>query len=88
MPTLFCTFNETCGWRLVATSVLNTSTIAVVQLNEQRCLRIPAFARHKLGQFCNPAKLALTYLHSKRIYEVTTENSDLYKYREGGLACK
>lgn len=65
MITLYCTFNKSVGWRVKgSTEDYTDTTIQVVQYKGQKCLSIPSDVALRAGYFCNPRKIALTFVRN------------------------
>lgn len=62
---ILCSYTRGRGWRVFKRSARRVPCIKVVPFGGQRLLLIPVFATSaiRIGQFCNPALVALDTLH-------------------------
>lgn len=63
---LLCYFRPNVGWQVRAVATSDSDRVAVVFHEGEKLMRIPTIRAMRRGSFCNPKKLALSYVRSRR----------------------
>lgn len=63
---LLCYFRPNVGWKVRAVATSDSDRVAVVMHEGEKLMRIPTIRTMRRGSFCNPKKLALNYVRSRR----------------------